>query len=202
MSIAPGFIAHFDRDGFFKACFSEPIKIDETLNSLRKLAPKDEVRRLLHCIPAMYEQAQKTWRLGEPIFQYRNNRLGVFFDSSQQFDYVTNIMNGDAYLGKGAGFLKTILEMTFAPIVTNGDGIACDWILNLEQGRRVNTDRLIIFVHTGSDYKANGGFIGACPQRLKTAQTKLKSLGYKTKYFGSINDARKFIEKLKISRGA
>ena len=104
-----------------------------------------------------------------------------------------------AYSSKGAGFIKCILEATHAPILVNCDAIAYDWILNLpDQGVRVSKDRLVMFIHTGTDYKTNGGFIGASPQRLKSAQAKLKGLGYKTKYFDSLEAAKKYIETLKI----
>lgn len=196
------FIAHFNRDGFYRARFEDREGLKQTLKSLATVKPVDDIKRIVRQIPSLYEDATKTYKLGEPIFKAVGGRIGCFFDTNTKYDTVTNLLGfPDVFLTKG--FYKSVLEMTCAPIVTCSDSIAYDWILNLpDQGLRVSKDRLIILVHVGSGYKTNGGHCSASEQRLKKAQAKLKGLGYKTKYFSSLDKAKAFIESLKIQGGA
>lgn len=190
------FIAHFDRDGFYKARFESREGLSETLKALKALKPTDEVKRLIRYMAYKYDEYQQTYKIGEPIFRVVGDKIGVFYDSNTKWDTVLNLTGyPDAYLSKGAGIYKTFIEMTRTPILTNSDSIAYDWILNLpDQGERVSKDRLIILVHTGT----KDGHCGASELRLKNAQAKLKSLGYKTKYCKDLATAKRFIESIKI----
>lgn len=208
MSQNSSFIAHFDRDGFYKARFADREGLKETLRTLRGMKPStasnEGIKKLLRWIPSLYDESIKTFKLGEPIFRNVNGRIGVFYDANTKFDTVLNLTGyPDAYLGKGAGIYKAFVEITHTPIVTNSDSIAMDWIINLDdQGQRVSKDRLVIFVYTGrndQDTHVDDKFhCGASIQRLKAAQIKLKTLGYKTKFCKDLVSCKKLVESLRI----
>lgn len=191
------FIAHFNRDEFYKERFATTKALNSTLESIMTIRYKrgmSETKRLVMTIPHLVSEYGRTLKLGLPVFQYIDGALSVQFTPKYRFNEVLNLCNMDACItGNFQPFLFGALACTFKPILTNSDGIACDWIIE-----HVDKERMIILVHTGHDYKTNGGFIGGSPQRLKKSQEKLKALGYKTKYFSSMNAATKFIETLKV----
>ena len=200
------FIAHFDKDGFYKARFETREALNQTLDSLTFVMPKNgrhyesyEVKRLLRGIPEMAKQYAQVWAYQDTCFPYVDGKAEVHFRSARKFDHVCNMFNMDGYLSKGMGFISCILEMSHGPILVNSDSIAYDWVLNLpDQGHRISKNRIIVLVHTGHDYKTNGGYTGASEKRLKQAQAKLKALGYKTKYCSSIKAAEAYVSTLKV----
>lgn len=48
------FIAHYNRDGFYKARFESRDGLSETLTQLESIKPTDDVKRILKSIPSQY----------------------------------------------------------------------------------------------------------------------------------------------------